>query len=791
MNRTTILPALVLIGLGLPQRAERVAISDIRVTANRIPVYEKYEVRFNVDTSALYPLFSFDPKPPPGVPAVTGITVEARITTPSGTVHTQPGFYMTEADIVAVSGETTWVESTRSYWAVRYAPREAGVHTVTLSATDRTGTSTASAGAFTATPPRSPGFVGVSGADPRYFQFSNGDLFWPVGPAWVGREGWTFARYKDKGHFIDRRWLGGSGMYSANWARWKSSAEQGGNEGFASRLTFFNDPAERPPGGDGLAQALFYPEGWRMWLTRWPDDASFTALKPRTRYAGRLVYRLQDIAGPRVAGPPHGFVIRSKEYWWPDSDTPDSSDAELRSGFTLFSHVTTTDGWEARDFEFTTDDAPGSSLFLYLDNVTAGQAYVSLFSLKECLDARCTRLGGEVIRNPSADLHTYVEQRPAAMYDAIVEEARQNGVYLTLVVHDKNDWVPNHLAVDGRWTEYPGDGYYQPENTKARWLLRQWYRYVSARWGYATSVFAFEMNNEGPPNSDGVNAAGRPTAAHWESAEAFGRHMRDLNENGRLDDEAHPHLTSTSFWCCWRPEFWGNNHDFGHMSYGDLHQYTDYFDSSTGSAPLPYDDTASFLLAMARRMAADRIGKPMLLGEVGLSQVDGSSAPLPLTADQVAVAYHNMIWAAVDASALFPVGYWFSEHLDQIDWPAIARPQHLFMQTLDLNRGGYVDAAPRSSNAALRAIGQKHVDRDRAHLWIQNTGHTYTSLNAPAQSGTIAVTLRPNADYVVERWDTGRGVVVSTETARADGAGQLALAVSGLRTDLAVRIYLK
>ena len=41
--------------------------------------------------------------------------------------------------------------------------------------------------------------------------------------------------------------------------------------------------------------------------------------------------------------------------------------------------------------------------------------------------------------------------------------------------------------------------------------------------------------------------------------------------------------------------------------------------------------------------------------------------------------------------------------------------------------GKYVDAAATTSNAKIRAWGQKDLTNQKVHLWIANTDHVWTN----------------------------------------------------------------
>jgi hypothetical protein len=732
------------------------SISNITNLSTAVRVYEKFETRFTVDTAADYDFFAYDEAPPSGVQAKTGITVDGIITTPSGKTVIHPAFFMTEATVQNPTTSPRYSLTTNNYWAIRYAPQETGQHTLEIRVTDKSGTVTKPAGSFEATAPVRPGFIGVSKQDSRYFEFSNGGLYFPTGPAW----GPNYSQYAGTGNNFERVWMGGSGAYSSNWAKWISSSELHGNEGFMTRSNFTN----KYPGHD-LSYEIFYPEGFRVWIPTWGDEAYAARIKPNTLYQVKLRLKTMNLAGPMDSSRSWGFVI--KTHGW--IGTNDDIQTTLKDQPSWVGVINTNRDWHTVVARFQTGNQADSNFSLYLDNVTGGQVYIDEFSVKEVLSEGI--YGAENIRKPKADHHTYVEQRPAAGFDYQLAEAEKYGVYIKYVVHDKNDWIQQKLLSTGQFAD-KGDGYYQSENTKARWLLRQWYRYLVARYGYSTAVHSWELNNEGPPNEDPI---GSKSAPHWRTTQAFSQFIHQTN--------AHPQLANTSFWCCWRPEFWGNNVDFPDVDHADLHEYTG--NPMTVDTNLTFD-IAEWMRVISGKVFQSKIGKPTILAEAGISG-DGTDL---LISPNPGVYYHNMLWAQLTEGGMSSPNYWWSEHLNQFNRFPMTTAFTAFIKDLELNKGGYEPANAASSNSSLRLIGQKNIAKGMAHVWIQNKDYTwkkYADGVRTTYSGTISVVLKPSTKYSVEHWNTHDGTIVKTETLTSDASGKVSVSVSSVATSMALK----
>ena len=105
-----------------------------------------------------------------------------------------------------------------------------------------------------------------------------------------------------------------------------------------------------------------------------------------------------------------------------------------------------------------------------------------------------------LLREPNANSHLYFDQMNSAKWDRFLQSAEQHGVYIKLVIDEKNEWIRDHLAADGKMTA-TGDNnnFYAADWYPSRWLQQAWWRYLIARWGYSTAIHSFEYINEGDP----------------------------------------------------------------------------------------------------------------------------------------------------------------------------------------------------------------------------------------------------------------------------------------------------
>ncbi len=109
------------------------------------------------------------------------VSVEGHFTDPDGAEETVYGFWY-QAYARSQSGTSEVLTPQGSpHWRVRYAPKKVGAYTCYVSVTDSGGTVQSETKSFTATSSDYPGFLRVSGTNPHYFEFDNGDSFFGIG----------------------------------------------------------------------------------------------------------------------------------------------------------------------------------------------------------------------------------------------------------------------------------------------------------------------------------------------------------------------------------------------------------------------------------------------------------------------------------------------------------------------------------------------------------------------------------------------------------------------------------
>jgi hypothetical protein len=194
---TTAPPAQAKLGPLITQKTTNLAI----YTNGIVPRYNKFEITLTLDTNYSNP---FDPDE---------ISVDGCFISPSNVTLVQPGFYYQDYQVSGIGGFETYTPSGPLFWKVRFSPREIGIYQYYVKVTDHTGTSYTTTTTFEVNESRNAGFIHVSEANSRYFEFDTGAPFIGFGlnVAWWQDEHKRISTYN---YYLSRM-----NTYKANLAR--------------------------------------------------------------------------------------------------------------------------------------------------------------------------------------------------------------------------------------------------------------------------------------------------------------------------------------------------------------------------------------------------------------------------------------------------------------------------------------------------------------------------------------------------------------------------------------------
>lgn len=778
--------------LGFPISARAApAISQIVTNAssyqnNQIPKFEKFEITFQVPNSvASNTFYPFDPAPPSGVAANTGISVNAVFTDPQGNTFNQPAFYYQEFQDL-VKGNKEWFYPASNYvWKVRFTPHTIGTWQYRLVAQDASGTIQSAIQPFTVTTSASHGFIKVSPTDPRYFEYDDGTYFPALGFNLNGGEldnvnpviGNTpeFQSMGQNGIELSRVWITQFSIYGEAYGKWTSPNRvhqtQEPRMGIVNPINslfatnYPNLIPPQPPVGSEYYMWLEFnetvsPDGTQQRFTPC-RFLSQLPVKQNTNYRVKVRYRDVGVEGPKVVGSPFGFAVKN-------APTSLSNATSLCNEPTAGTVVAATynasavsadpqnPGWSILSGTFNSGATDFlNQFYITFNNVKsqdsdafAGHVFVDQVWLEE---AACTANCPNLIPKPNMSMHQYINQRDAYSFDKVLDLAKQNNLYLKAVMLEKNDRIFQSIDFNGQPVANPSINNFYGNRlvvTKVRWLQQAWWRYMQARWGYSPNIHSWELLNEGHSgNSEG----------HWDMADEFGKYMkcRVFGQEpvtdatlGRVCRFDHPdaHLTSTSFFGGAFPwQFWNNGGSanayklYRDMDYADQHLYA----HQSGQEHTPgFFDSALFTyeLSSLPNTFTSATRKPFIRGEVAWEFEDGNNL-LEVNADG-GVWLHDFIWGGINQGGLmehFFTGAHFTKQVYSLnsnpayDHRPMFKPYYDFIKNIPLNNGRYVDAGASASLSTQRAWGQKDPGNNRTHLWISNTRHIWCSV-----IGTVA-----------------------------------------------------
>jgi hypothetical protein len=768
-----------------------------------IPRYELFEITFQVDTDAKNFQFPFDVSPPAGIEPEIGITINA-LFTPDGwqTIYTQPAFYYQEFDDQVKSG-LEWFYPTGNFsWKVRFTPTMEGTWQFKLVGQDSTGTYESPIRSFLVGPSTNRGFIRVSRSDARYFEFENGSYFPGLGynmnfdhvswdnPVLDNQE--NFRIMSENGIQLVRIWLSQWGIYDVSWNPWNAIDPRFHGQYIPESALNFE---EVYPGSD-VSMKIDASNNPCMFIGFMKASP---AVKRTTNYRVRVRYKTTGVVGPRIDGSPYGFTVKTGDWLWGDSNN--CHDPGTGNVITPYQSQDTP-GWQYLEGNFTTgNDDFLPNLYLVVENANNGEAYIDYVWIEE--DLGNGAFGPNIVTKPWMAHHYYMEQRNSYAFDKVLDLAKEYNIYLRPVIHEKNSWIFNRIDHDGNpipdnqicWDEDPGNDPAKCPDTrwffsngremsKVRWLQQAWWRYLQARWGYSTNIHSWELLNEGNPWSD----------LHYTLADEFGIYMHQFQPNH--------HLVSTSFWHSFpKNEFWANP-EYGNVDFADIHLYIPRSEPEFNDAAL-----ASYLPSMEYgALMSGGAGKPFIRGETGFWDSETGPATSEFTHDDEGIWLHNFIWASINPGGMIE-SYWYEDrhiyryshdgnlifdHRDQFD--AFSN----FMQDIRLNNGHYQDIVAEVSHSDLRAWGQKDLVNQYAHLWIQNSNHTWRNVvdgvEIPPAFGFVTISgFNPNKRIRVEWWDPYPSALSQPisyiDHLVVDGSGLLTLNIENLSTDIAVKIY--
>lgn len=642
-------------------------ISISSIATNQVPTLGKAELWIQLPKAASRWTNPFDPEQ---------IDVSIIVRQPNGAEIRIPAFFAEdfESKTIADSGrDRDWIYPKKeSGWRARFAPLTNGTHSIRAIYHDAAGIQSTSAPvSIEALPSTLHGFLRASRTDPRFFEYSTGEPFFAIGQnlAFIGPEQYTtlakaesiFEQLAANGANYLRVWT-----CCEDWAMAIEARKSAWGRSWYWKPSF----APHPDDPDPLPlhprrQCVLLKAGAVLDV----NPSQPVALKPETKYTARLKTRRMasgttggpgesvgdlsvrlELHGvgelPTFAVPPgtnwtvqrHTFTTRPKQFWLgPVRLALEGKGDVALEDISLF------------EGEFKEDSPPGSAPPNLLWEADPNRPALGTYNQLDCF-----------------------------LLDRLVSAADQYRLVLQLCL------LTRDLYMDA--LKRPDSEAYGAALSAAKKTLR----YAVARWGYSTSVGAWEYWNELDPNL--------PTDAFYL---ALGEYLEGIDPYG--------HLRTTS---TWGPSTKDPNHP--KLDVANTHYYLRPSDKAT------FEDEVQAIQNKSRALRAQAPDKPVLIAEFGLA-TDKWQATDEMKSSSSLLDAHNALWASALSGTSGTAMLWWWERLDQRGVYPMYKPLSRFLAGIPWTSGKVrtLDAdTPPSGDDRVRVLGLV-ADR-QAWIWIFN-----------------------------------------------------------------------
>ena len=741
---------------------EPLAVTGVTESAASIGRWEMLDIAFGIAGSAATQCeHPFAAEPPPGLEGVDGITVDALFTPDNWTTVLRRPAYWHQPWIRELRENQEWmVPQGAPRWHVRFAPPTTGAWQYRIEVLEAKGAAVSATRGFevvASADPLNHGPVRVAAADSRYFEHADGTPYSGTGHgAGMSQERYSY----DMAEMLDtvgeanqqlfRVWIAGH-MWGSAWQPW------------ASRTLAYEGTV--PATGLGLGAA--FGDGLAAWRLDAANPILFqgfmsghAGLVPGHSYRVRVRWKTEGVSGPAQAGQPHGVCLKFTA--WPEPGQTGTLPV-------LVAHTAGDTPWHVAEGDFVADGNFLPNLAAILENTTGGTAWIDEIALHEVTAGGV--LGPQLLRSPRANQYLHFDSRRGAGLDAILAAAEARDKQLRLVISEKQEWLMERLGPQGLPAANGGQ-FFAAAGTPGRWLHESWWRHLFARFGASRAVHSWELVNEAAPGN----------GAHF----ALANRLAEL-----AGADGNPHPASISTWATLATEAW-TNPDYPAIDHADFHAYVRHT-GWLGPADDLANDSARFFHDYDLAVRTASLGKPVVWGEMGIDGPATTDDEDPmLEQDLNGVWLHKITWARCGPGGVYPL-YWWTANIFSHSLHGQFGAWRRFMAGIPLTNGRYADADAVNSAPDLRAIGQKDTFNGRAHLWLDNRGHTWRRVVDGATitpvTGTVRVNLgRADASVQAQWFDTATGLPTISQNLSADGAGAVTLTVAGLTSDTAVKL---
>jgi len=371
-----------------------------------------------------------------------------------------------------------------------------------------------------------------------------------------------------------------------------------------------------------------------------------------------------------------------------------------------------------------------------------GTVYLDGLSLKE-VGGGAELLWEADVNRPRRGVYNQLD---CFLLDKVVESAEKNGIYLMLCLITR-DLYMKALSDDG-------GAEYEQAIEDAKKLMR----YAVARWGYSTSVAAWEYFNEIDP--------GQPTDRFYAEV---GRYLAAIDVYG--------HLRTTS---TWSPSAKDCRHE--QIDVAQVHHYMRL------GTKADYKDEVAVVIDRTAFLRRHAPNKPVLIGEFGLA-TERWGLSEAMRRDAGSVHFQASLWASAFSGNSGTALFWWWDQLDRHDAYRHYRPLADFLS--DVSFAGLEHVATTIDHGRVRVLGYR--GKDRAYLWLADSRATWWNLVEEKQTpeeiqdAELEIAGLAPGEYLVQWWDTGWGKIIQQQSVKVANS-PLRLTAPSFSRDMACKI---
>jgi len=372
----------------------------------------------------------------------------------------------------------------------------------------------------------------------------------------------------------------------------------------------------------------------------------------------------------------------------------------------------------------------------------------------------------------------------ARRFDQAIEYASKNGIYIMITFltsqlfnQEWGWWDANpYNKVNGGPCEAPIDFFTNPT---AKEKFRRLLRYIVARWGRSTNVFAWQLWNE----------VGLVTSYDTEIVTAWHKEMSEYLHS----IDPYDHLVTTSYT---NIRLFGGDLAVLRLPGIDFAQ-THIYIGGWVDLPLNWGSVGSLLdtAGVAWTLGRVNVGlldKPYFIGEGWFKKF----RPERYNIDPEGVHLHNLLWGSVMAAPAGSFALWWHQYIHDCDLYYHYKALAGFLEEAEWRMEGSRSCSTvvfYGNKSALRVMGLKK--NGRAIFWFQNPEHVWYRVGrlpivaVPEQTIDLEIGF-PDGIYEIRWWDTYNGQVTEITEATCN-EGKLRLQIPTIEKDVACIITRK